>query len=56
MDAILERGAVSETERKIGVVGLGKMGGGIAHHAMTRGMRVYGFDQVAAGEALQGRG
>lgn len=33
--------------KTIGIVGLGKMGGGIARHLMEKGWEVYGFDRSA---------
>ena len=35
-------------QRSIGIVGLGKMGGGIARHALQLGFRVVGFDKKPA--------
>jgi 6-phosphogluconate dehydrogenase len=43
-------------QRSIGVVGLGKMGGGIAQHALQRGFRIVGFDKKPAQDALQRAG
>lgn len=36
-------------QRLIGIVGLGKTGGGIARHALQLGLRVVGFDKKPAG-------
>ena len=36
-------------QRLIGIVGLGKTGGGIASHALQLGLRVVGFDKKPAG-------
>ena len=43
-------------QRSIGVVGLGKMGGGIAQHALQRGFRVIGFDKKPAENSLKRAG
>ena len=36
-------------QRSIDIVGLGKMGGGIAGHALQLGLPVVGFDKQPAG-------
>jgi 6-phosphogluconate dehydrogenase len=38
--------------RSIGIVGLGKMGGGIAEQALGKGFRVVGFDKLGAPRSL----
>ena len=38
--------------RELGLVGLGRIGGGLAHHALERGMRVVGFDRQGPPRAL----
>src|SRR5262245_885036 len=46
----------STTQRSFGVIGLGKMGGGIAQHALTKGFRVCGLDKKAASDELRSAG
>jgi 6-phosphogluconate dehydrogenase len=43
----------STTQRSFGVIGLGKMGGGIALHALTCGFSVYGLDKKPARDELR---
>ena len=43
-------------QRLIDLVGHGKIGGGIARHALQLGLRVVGFDKKPAGPALKGAG
>src|SRR2546430_5738660 len=38
--------------RALAIIGLGKMGGGIARHALSRGFRVCGFDKKAPAAGL----
>jgi NAD binding domain of 6-phosphogluconate dehydrogenase len=35
-----------ERQRVLAIIGLGKMGGGLARHALSRGFRVCGFDKT----------
>jgi len=39
-----------------GVIGLGKMGGGIARHALSKGLRVQGLDKTPASDDLRQAG
>jgi 6-phosphogluconate dehydrogenase len=39
-------------QREFGIVGLGRMGGGLAHQALDKGIRVIGMDVSAAPDAL----
>jgi 6-phosphogluconate dehydrogenase len=41
-----------EPQQALAIIGLGKMGGGIAHHALSRGFRVCGFDKKTPGAGL----
>jgi 6-phosphogluconate dehydrogenase len=41
-----------KTQRTFGVIGLGKMGSGIAHHALSKGFTVHGIDKTAASNGL----
>jgi 6-phosphogluconate dehydrogenase len=43
---------MTETIRSFGIVGLGKMGGGIARNALAKGLRVVGVDTHAPGPDL----
>ncbi len=42
--------------KEFGVIGLGRMGGGLAHQAMKKGMRVAGYDVGGATPELIGEG
>jgi 6-phosphogluconate dehydrogenase len=41
------------SKREFGIVGLGRMGGGLALHALARGFRVAGFARKGAGDDLK---
>jgi 6-phosphogluconate dehydrogenase len=43
---------MSDATYEFGIVGLGRMGGGLAHQALEKGMRVYGFVRKNAPEEL----
>ncbi|MDI3464607.1 MAG: 6-phosphogluconate dehydrogenase, decarboxylating [Nitrospira sp.] len=43
---------MSDATYEFGMVGLGRMGGGLAHQALEKGMRVYGFVRKHASEEL----
>jgi 6-phosphogluconate dehydrogenase len=43
---------MTNTERQFGVVGLGRMGGGLALQALAKGMKVVGHDVLGASEGL----
>jgi 6-phosphogluconate dehydrogenase len=45
-----------EPRREIGIVGLGRMGGGLALQALEKGLRVVGFSAGGAGAALVAAG
>jgi 6-phosphogluconate dehydrogenase len=42
--------------QELGIIGLGRIGGGLALHAIEKGMRVVGFDRRGAGDALRRSG
>lgn len=42
--------------RSFGVIGLGRMGGGIARHALAKGFKVVGYDKKPASEELKRAG
>lgn len=43
---------MSDDRRELGIVGLGRMGGGLALQALTKGIRVVGYTQDGAGRKL----
>ena len=43
---------MSDDRRELGIVGLGRMGGGLALQALTKGIRVVGYTQGGAGREL----
>src|SRR5262245_21671088 len=43
----------STIQRSFSVIGLGKMGGGIAQHALTSGFSVYGLDKKPVSDELR---
>jgi 6-phosphogluconate dehydrogenase len=43
-------------ERRFGVIGLGKMGGGVARHALAKGFKVIGLDKKPGREELKRAG
>jgi 6-phosphogluconate dehydrogenase len=43
---------MSDDRRELGIVGLGRMGGGLALQALTKGIRVVGYTQSGAGREL----
>ena len=45
-----------QRQREIGIVGLGRIGGGLALHAIERGIRVVGFDRKGASDPLRQAG
>ena len=47
---------MDNSQRAIGVIGLGKMGGGIARHALSKGFSVQGFDKNQISNDLQQAG
>lgn len=47
---------MSEAQREIGIVGLGRMGGGLAAQALERGIRVAGYSRQAPPEELTDAG
>lgn len=47
---------MAQAKREFGVVGLGRMGGGLAAQALERGMRVIGHDSHATPETLRSAG
>ncbi len=48
--------APKNVEREFGVIGLGRMGGGLALQARDRGIRVVGYDTYGARDELTARG
>jgi len=44
------------SQHSFGVIGLGKMGGGIARHALSRGLRVEGMDKMPPSDELRQAG
>ena len=47
---------MAEPKREFGVVGLGRMGGGLALQAREKGMRVVGFDPAGLRPELEQAG
>jgi 6-phosphogluconate dehydrogenase len=47
---------MSEHKREFGVIGLGRMGGGLAHQALDRGMNVVGYDKGGVPDPLKQAG